>query len=404
MKVDFRDPSLYVDRIGELTKALHDPSVRYIFLKGGSGAGKSYTVAQVLTPEVMDTRRVGFFRKVANTLKPSVFQLMKDVKARRKIPDQYLEIKESKEIRGINGWLGMMFWLDDEEKIKSLANFDWLWLEEATEFTFDDFQQLDLRLRGGENHKMILTFNPVSSKSWIKTEIEDHPKKRWNAVRISKTARDNRFVDKHYLATLEALKYTNETKYKIYALNQRGEGMKWAIFPDYEVFQEDIQTPDSIGLDFGFNDPNALVYLKEDDVPWEDKKRLYIQEKIYIAGQTSRDLIAEMDRLEVPKDVMIYADSARPEMIADISKAGYMIEWIKKYKGSKQDQIDTLKTYSLYVNWPNILKEFSTYTRKLDKNNNPLDVPNDGDDHTCDASCYGATHFKQESGFYFDMI
>jgi phage terminase large subunit len=38
--------------------------------------------------------------------------------------------------------------LDDEEKIKSLANFDWFRVEEATEITMDDFTQLDLRLRG----------------------------------------------------------------------------------------------------------------------------------------------------------------------------------------------------------------------------------------------------------------
>jgi hypothetical protein len=55
------------------------------------------------------------------------------------------------------------------------------------------------------------------------------------------------------------------------------------IYPSYEVFDYDIE-PDIIGLDFGFNHPTALVYLKFVD---EGKKeKLYIQEKIYLRELT----------------------------------------------------------------------------------------------------------------------
>ena len=287
-----------------------------------------------------------------------------------------------------------MFGLDDPEKIKSIANFDWFRIEEATELTYDDFTQLDLRLRWWHNHKIICTFNPVSAKSRLKTEIEDKPDLRTNAVWISKTARDNKFVDEHYLQALDSLKEKNEAKRKIYAQNLWGEWMKWMIYPQYSIFEKDI-TPDVMGLDFGFNDPNALTYLKVvDDWP---KKKLYIQEKIYTTWQTSQDLIQEMEKINVPKNVLIIADSARPEMIADIRKAWYTIRWVDKYKNSKQDQIDHVKSYEIYINWPNILKEVSTYCWKLDKKTNePLDVPEDWDDHLCDSFAYGATHFKKD--------
>ena len=36
--IDFSDPDLYVDWVEELTEALYDDSIRYIFLKGGAGA------------------------------------------------------------------------------------------------------------------------------------------------------------------------------------------------------------------------------------------------------------------------------------------------------------------------------------------------------------------------------
>ena len=49
----------------------------------------------------------------------------------------------------------MMFGLDDAEKIKSIAQFDVFVVEEMTEITYEEFTQLDLRLRGGSNHKII---------------------------------------------------------------------------------------------------------------------------------------------------------------------------------------------------------------------------------------------------------
>ena len=287
----------------------------------------------------------------------------------------------------------MMFWLDDEEKIKSLANFERLRLEETTEFSYDEFQQLDLRLRGWTNHKIICSFNPVTAKSRLKTEIEDKPEQRDNSIRISKTARDNKFVDNHYLKTLESLKEKNLAKYLIYAQNKRGEGVKWQIFTEYNLFDHTIY-PDVIGLDFWFNDPNVLVYLKVEDKG--DKKDLYIQEKIYSVWQTSQDLIAEMDRVWIPKNVMIIADSARPEMIADIKKAGYTIQWVKKYSRSKNDQIDHVQSYNLHINWIHLVKEISEYSRAIDKKSQePLDIPVDGDDHCMDAMLYWATRYKK---------
>ena len=392
-EIDFTDPTLYVDRVEEFTEALYDENIRYIFLKGWSGAGKSYLTAQVLTQNIMDGIRLAVFRKVGSTLRASCLQLFKDIKSSWEIPSDFFDIKESKEIRAINDWLCMMFWLDDEEKIKSIANFDRAWVEEATEITYDEFGQLDLRLRGGKNHKIICCFNPVSAKSRLKTEVEDKPENWKNAKWISKTARDNKFVDQHYLATLDKLKYTNPAKHKIYALNMWGEWNKGAIYADYNIFENNI-VPDVIGLDFGYNDQNALVYLKEEDVQgW--RKKLYVQEKIYLSWQTSQQLINEMNRVGVPKDVLIVADSARPEMIAEIQQAGYIVEWVKKYTRSKQEQIDKVLWYELYVNWPNIVKEIATYCRKLDKKTQePLDVPNDWDDHLMDAMAYGVTYFR----------
>lgn len=391
MTIDFTDKDLYVEWVEELTDALDNPNIRYIFMKWWSGAGKSYTTVQLLVQNILDGIRLWVFRKVGSTLKASCLQLFKDVVSAFDIR-KYIEIKESKDVKSkINDWMAMMFWMDDPEKIKSLANFDWFWVEESTELTYDDFSQLDLRLRGWKNHKIICTFNPISSKHRLKTEVQDKMENWPNAVWIEKTARDNRFVDERYLSTLESLKEKNLAKYNIYALNLWGEWLKWSIYPEYDVFTHNIE-PDFIGLDFGFNDPCAMVYLKEVDI--EDTKDLYVQEKIYLRELTGKKLVTEMDRIGVPKDVLIIADNARPEMINEIAEAGYTIKAVDKGKWSVQDQINAVQTYNLHINWPNLLKEVSGYVWKLDKNGEPMDIPVDGEDHWCDATRYWVTWFK----------
>jgi len=390
--IDFSDPDIYVDWITEITEALYDPNIRYIFLKGGAWAGKSYAVVQLLVQNILDGVRIGVFRKTATSLRASCLQLFKDVSSSRELTNNYLDIKENKEIRNIN-WdgLAMMFGLDDEEKIKSLANFDRFRVEETTEISIDDFSQLDLRLRWWNNHKIICTFNPISSRHWLKTQVED--KKRHDAKRIYKTARDNKFIDERYLKNLEAMKDKNEAKYKIYALNQWGEAVEWLVYQQYTTFMHDI-IPEVIWLDFWRNDPTAMVYLRREDVEWS-KKRLYVQEKIYASELSSSDIISLLNRYNVPKNILIIADSARPEMINDIKKAGYHILWVDKYAGSVKDQIANVQEYDLYVNWPNIEREVATYMRKRDKNGQAMDVPEDGDDHLCDAVRYWCTNFKK---------
>ena len=389
--IDFTDPDIYVDRVEEFTDALYDPNIRYIFLKWWAWAWKSYLVAQIMVQNILDWIRLGVFRKVSNTLRASCLQLFKDICSSWDLTNNEIEIKESKEVKAINSnGFAMMFWLDDPEKIKSLANFDRFRVEEATELTYDDFTQLDLRLRWSTNHKMILSFNPISSRHWLKLSVFDH--NRRDAIRIMKTARDNKFVGERYLQTLESMKEKNYQKYLVYAKNQRGETVEWMVYENYTTFTTAID-PEVIGLDFWRNDPCSLIYLKREDVPLSTKKRLYAQEMLYIRELDSTALIKQMHLIGVPKNVLIIADSSRPEMINAISLAWYMIVWVKKYMGSVNDQITHVQWYDLYLLWDNITRECAWYMWKKDKNWNTLDVPVDWDDHTLDALRYWATHF-----------
>lgn len=53
--------------------------------------------------------------------------------------------------------------LDDSEKIKSITGITDCWVEESTELTSEDFDQLTLRVREKvDNSQFFCSFNPVS--------------------------------------------------------------------------------------------------------------------------------------------------------------------------------------------------------------------------------------------------
>jgi len=391
--IDFTDESIYVQWYKSFTDAYYDPNIRFIFMKWGAGSGKSKLITQILCQNLDEYKILGV-RKVKDTIKDSIHSEFKWLINSWWLKGNWWDYIDSPmEVRYNNDVKVIYRWIDDQEKLKSIEGIDQVWIEEATELQYDDFDQLDLRTRSGKNNKIIVSFNPINAQSWLKLKVEDQrDMRKKDSVWIESTPFMNQFLPQSYLDSLMRKKDTNPSYFAIYAENKRWQGMKWLIYPDYKVFDHDIE-PDYIWLDFWYNDPCAMTYLKVEDK--SEKKDLYIWERIYISELTSASLIAEMQRIGVSKRVLIVADSARPEMIRDIKNAGYNIIPVDKWKWSVQDQINAVQEYNLYIRWKNAIKEISSYCWKLDKWWNPLDVPLDWDDHICDSFRYWATQYKR---------
>ena len=105
----------------------------------------------------------------------------------------------------------------DVEKLKSVAGINRVWVEEASEITEQDFNQLDLRLRGKNKlgYQMTLTFNPISELHWLKRVFFDIGDD--NAFILKTTYLDNPFLDDKYRETLERLKEQDYQYWRIYA-------------------------------------------------------------------------------------------------------------------------------------------------------------------------------------------
>ena len=198
---------------------------RYQILWGGSGSGKSIYAAQqtILRINGEEKHRILCIRKVANTLRASVYQILYDTISALGLMSEF-KINQT-EMRFTHLPTGneiLLCGLDDVEKLKSIAGITSIWVEEATEISEADFDQIDLRLRGETvNYKQIvLTFNPIDERHWLKKRFFDNPPENSHSLRT--TFKDNSFIDDEYRQVLEMKASLSPNLYRIYYLGEWG--------------------------------------------------------------------------------------------------------------------------------------------------------------------------------------
>lgn len=333
-------------------------------------------------------------RKVARTLRYSVFALMRQTISDMGLMSKFKINQSDMAITCLhNGNQFLFLGLDDVEKLKSIHGVTDIWVEEASEIAQSDFEQLNLRLRGNPEitKQIVLTFNPISFTHWLKLYFFDAL--RPNTTTLKTTYKDNAFLDEEYIDELESLKHRDYTYYQIYALGEWGV-LGNLIYTDYVV--EDIsQDPDDYGstyagLDFGFNDPSALVRFG-----WKDSE-LYVFDELYQSGLTNTDLIREAGLL-IPKNEQITADSAEPDRIQEFRRAGFNIYPAKKGKDSVKFGIDWIKRRKIHIHpsCQNFINEIQSYKYREDKDGNVLDEPVNMNDHLMDALRYGTEPLRR---------
>jgi phage terminase large subunit len=214
---------LYYNDIYE--PAISDSSL-ILILFGSASSGKSYFAAQkVILRCLTETgHRFLVIRKVGNTLKDSVFQLLKDVINEFDVYNEFDINKTDKTfLHKPTGNEIICKGLDEPEKIKSVQGITSMWIEEATELTFDDFSQLLLRIRGEKDNyiQYVLSFNPISENHWLKSKLVEgngFP----NKTVIRSNYQHNHYLSEQDKSTLEGLKLTNPLYYQIYCLGDWG--------------------------------------------------------------------------------------------------------------------------------------------------------------------------------------
>lgn len=346
---------------------------------GGAGSGKSYAVAQYLILRALEEQNKHFLitRATLPSLRLSCWMLVQHLLREYGIPYAINKSEFWIEVRGNRFFFKP---LDDPEKVKS-AEFNYVWMEEATEFAYQDFLQLKLRLRRKNDlqNQIILTFNPIDAYHWLKAQVVDAPAD--NVAILKTTYKENPFLSRDYIQELQGLSEVDENYYRIYALGEWGI-LQNLIYSNWDVVDDVPGEVEQIiyGLDFGYNNPTALVEVRiRENEAW-------VREVIYQSHLTNQDLIDLMRSLGLGQSP-IYADSSEPQRIEELYKAGFNVYPAMK---SVKDGIDRVKRYKLHITKDsvNVLKEIRSYKWREDKEGRVLDEPVKFNDHAMDAMRY----------------
>lgn len=362
---------------------------------GGASSGKSHGVIQKVVYKACQNwkhpRKILFLRKVGATVYDSIFEDVKQCLESWGLLDSCKVNNSAYRIELPNGAQFIFKGLDNPEKIKSIKGVSDVVMEEATEFTLDDYTQLTLRLRD-KKHKykqIYLMFNPVSKVNWTYNAF--FIKKPKNTVVYHTSYKDNRFLDKVTIENIEELANRNEAYYKIYALGEFATLDK-LIFPKYEkriINKDNISNLKSyFGLDYGFiNDPSAFMHVKID----EQNKVLYIVEE-YVRKNLTNDKIANaIIDLGYSKEE-IKADSAERKSNQELRNLGIRrLADAQKGPGSVMQGIQYIMQYDIVVDERCVktIEELENYTWKKDKKTNEyINEPVDSYNHCIDAIRY----------------
>lgn len=262
---------------------------------------------------------------------------------------------------------------------------DVLYVNEANGIDWATFDQLASR-----THECVFVdFNPTA-KFWAHEQlVEGRFKERTSFLIVN--YKDNEALDEREIESIEshAPRAGEEPSnwWTVYGLGQIGslEGniyQGWIEVPEYEI--TDNGKLIRYGLDFGFtNDETGLVSLYE--MP---DGRLGIVEKLYKSGILGSQYCATLKNIGIDGSTIIVADSARPEIIAEIRRGGFRCIPADKNAGSVKRGIDRVQQQQIIYSGTNLKREFLSYAWRKTRTGQTIDEPCDGNDHLLDALRY----------------
>ena len=348
---------------------------RVICLQGGTRSSKTYSLCQMIIVKALQEpgKVFSIIRKTLPACKGSVYRDFLNI---LKELDLYTQDNHNKSDLSyfLNNCTIEFLSVDNPEKLKGRKR-NYAWLNEATEFTYEDYQQIIFRC----TEQIYLDYNPSDPYSWIYDKVLT----RDDCTFIKSTYLANPFLGKDTIAEIERLKEIDPEYWEVYGLGNVGN-IQTAIFRNFQLTDEVQGKLIGYGLDFGFtNSPSALVAVYQSD------DNLYIKEMLYEKRLTNTDLANKLKEFRIDRQSEIIGDSAEPKSIEEIYRQGFNIKPAKTGAGIHLG-IDIMRRYKLHITKDslNAIKEFRGYKWATDKNGDVLNVPVKVNDHLIDATRY----------------
>ena len=349
---------------------------RLLLFQGSARSGKTWNILIWLVLHLLQNpnKTLSIVRKTLPALKGSVLRDLKEILEqinqyepnRWKKQDGYYEFP--------NGSVIEWFSTDEEQKLRGRKR-EMLFVNEANEITRDEYIQLAIRTTG----QIIMDYNPSDIDSYIYELIETEE----DVFFHKSTYKDNPFLSDEIIKEIESLKEKDTNLWRVFGLGERGVSTT-NVFNTFNITDEFPIDGGKVirALDFGYNDPTALIEVRviEDSI--------YIRELLYLRGLTSDDLVYKIEGLGIEKTDDLWCDSARPEIIEDLKRKRINAKPVKKH--TILHGIDLIKRHKVYIHEDstNIIDEFNSYKWKTNKDGKTLDVPEDDNNHAIDAIRY----------------
>jgi PBSX family phage terminase large subunit len=392
-------------RVNSVYQDLFTKKPRYFILMGGRGAGRStvasqYANSKLIAPEYF---RCAIMRYILGDIRNSIYREITDRAEENGILEK-LDINESTMSIGygsnsINAVGFKKSSGDQKSKLKSLANYNCVIIEEADEIPEEDFMQLDDSLRTIKGDiTVILLLNPPAKTHWIiqrwfdlfPSEVKD-----FYIPKLKQEMLDTVFIFTNYLdniknidpKTVENYERYKETKPSHYYNIVKGYVPETVRGKIYSGWVKIPTVPhearlERYGLDFGFsNDPTTIIAV------YKYNGGFIFDEVLYRKGMLNKPIADIL--LNEPQSLVV-ADSEDPKSISELNTYGLSVIPCKKGKDSVRFGIATVQQQrcSVTERSKNIWEEYMNYSWLENKDGQTLNVPKPGYDHCLDAIRY----------------
>ena len=365
----------------------------YKVIQGGQAAGKTYAILTMLIGycESIPNSLVSIVGLSHNHLEHGALRDFKNImkETNRWNPGQFNITRKT--FTFANG--SQLEFLSADTMNARGPRRDVLYVNEANGLNFETFEHLANRTKDF----VVIDYNP-SAKFWAHTELLENPKNKDRSTLLILTYLDNEAIDPQEKANIESKKPAPgeppSNWWIVYGEGQIGtlEGniySGWKKSTEQEIAKNGRLV--RYGLDFGFtNDETAVVAVYE-----MQNGALGLVQKLYKKGILPSDYAENLMSQKINQNVLIIADGARPEIIAEIKKNGFRIISADKSAGSVMRGISRVQEKQIVYAGEDLHKEYLAYAWRKKRSGEIMDEPQDGFDHLMDALRYAVDDLQK---------
>ena len=363
------------------------------------------------------------FRKKGVDLEKTVWNHTIEILKRYKIIDK-VKLNKSQGNMKMTFWNGSIIYfsgLDDSERARGFANLSFIYMDEVSDFSQDDFDQLKGRMRASSPNSgpphIVTSQNPVNANNWTKKHLVERESE--HKLVIHSTYKDNPFVNEVTVRNIEEYKETNPDMYRIYGLGEWGTLSKlifnkmvydkqlgkevgnWKPLEfDYKVeLRKRLDLGHKLhlvrGMDTGFIDPTVIISSVLD----LDTREVLVFKETYQTNTIQED-IEEMLMDETYSNETIYVDGQNKNLVEPLMSKFPQLVNATKGAGSIVAGLSFMQGLKFIVSTecPHLIYELENYSYKLDKKTGLYEnQPATGqEDHCIDALRYSLLDFSKK--------